>query len=340
MGGLGMYDHSGVQGTKGRNQSRHAVHEFARTHYHSTLFRYTAVSWRPVGLELPGVDLSVTGYVDFAEAAARTKELRLFSKTAILVSKQLSCPAEAAWLLSNSTSCAGRFLCWRGGIIGRFRMGNAAFRDSLRRRLLFPPTRIQTRAAQGCGCRHDVAAHPTHLLDCGAKNTFYYDKRHHDVSNQLAHLLRSSINQHHVDREFNPDGRRADLVVDTGGCIYIIDVSITNPSCRTTLEHGSDRTSDVGARLRETSKRASYARIPSLRLAPYTNHQFVPFIVEATGRLGPSALEFLNGALDSEDDSHARSYFLSAISACIALYNSLMISGATRKLSSFEHVGI
>ncbi|KAJ1438556.1 hypothetical protein B484DRAFT_392228, partial [Ochromonadaceae sp. CCMP2298] len=64
---------------------------------------------------------------------------------------------------------------------------------------------------------------------------------------------------------------------------------------------------------------------------------FVPFIVEATGRLGPSALEFLNGALDSEDDSHARSYFLSAISACIALYNSLMISGATRKLSSFEH---
>ncbi|KAJ1421132.1 hypothetical protein B484DRAFT_125267 [Ochromonadaceae sp. CCMP2298] len=82
-------------------------------------------------------------------------------------------------------------------------MGNAAFRDSLRRRLLFPPTRIQTRAAQGCGCRHDVAAHPTHLLDCGAKNTFYYDKRHHDVSNQLAHLLRSSINQHHVDREVN-----------------------------------------------------------------------------------------------------------------------------------------
>ncbi|KAJ1382606.1 hypothetical protein B484DRAFT_411411 [Ochromonadaceae sp. CCMP2298] len=103
--------------------------------------------------------------------------------------------------------------------------------------LLFPPTRIQTRAAQG-----------------GAKNTFYYDKRHHDVSNQLAHLLRSSINQHHVDREVNltrgnPDGRRADLVVDTGGCIYIIDVSITNPSCRTTLEHGSDRTNDVGARL-------------------------------------------------------------------------------------------
>jgi hypothetical protein len=340
-----MYDHSGVQGMKGRNQSRHSAHEYARTHYHSTLFRFTAESWRPVGLELPGVERSVTGYVALNEAAARVKELRLFSKTAILVAKQQTCPAEAAWFISNSTSCTGRFLCWRGGIIGRFRMGNAAYRDSLRRRLLFPPTRIQVRAAQGCGCHQDSAAHPTHLLDCSAKNTFYYDKRHHDVCNQLAHLLCSSTNQHHVDREVNletgnPDGRRADLVVDSGGCIYIIDVCITNPSCRTTLVHGSDRTQDVGAGLRETSKRASYARIPSLHQDPYIGHEFVPFVVEATGRLGPSALEFLKSSLDSEEDAHARLYFLSATSACIALFNSLMISGATRKLSSYEQVGI
>ena len=56
----------------------------------------------------------------------------------------------------------------------------------------------------------------------------------------------------------------------------------------------------------------------------------MPFAVEATGRLGPAASSFVDKI--TRNNTMARSYFLSAMSACIALNNSRMYGDARHRL--------
>jgi hypothetical protein len=60
-----------------------------------------------------------------------------------------------------------------------------------------------------------------------------------------------------------------------------------------------------------------------------------PFVVESTGRLAPSALKFLK-EVKSEFDSLHLTNFVTTVSACCAVYTSLMVANARRRLHERE----
>jgi hypothetical protein len=85
---------------------------------------------------------------------------------------------------------------------------------------------------------------------------------------------------------------RADLVIVLGTRTYTIDVSVTNPSSVSSLALHSASTPDRAASVREDEKSQKYRHLPGMGVVGDKN--FTPFVIETTGRLGPSALAFLN----------------------------------------------
>lgn len=205
-------------------------------------------------------------------------------------------------------------------------MDNKAFVEALRLRLLSPQGAAQTGLQRAHRCRRrvvDVAEEWFHLLDC-ASNQRLFRQRHDQVCGLLTRLLSTCLTgpvQREVDLR-NADGRvvRADIVAWDGGRCYVIDVAISNPACRTYVRALSDEFADRAAVRREQTKRARYAGVPGL----LEGGGFVPFVLEATGRLGPAARNFLDIVVG--DHTLARSYFMSATSACITQYNSWMVA--------------
>jgi len=108
--------------------------------------------------------------------------------------------------------------------------------------------------------------------------------------------------------------------------IYAIDVSIVNPAkssaCHSHVLPESDATS-VAA---EAAKTKSFAAVVSDDIV----RGFVPFVVEATGRLGPAASMFV--AKFSKGDTLKRTYFLNCLAACLARYNSGAYADARARL--------
>ena len=76
---------------------------------------------------------------------------------------------------------------------------------------------------------------------------------------------------------------RADILTRT----EVIDVAIVDPCAQTYLTQGSHRVYDVASDSRTTAKRARWTSMGGV-----PNREFVPFVIETTGRLGKSAMEF------------------------------------------------
>ncbi len=129
---------------------------------------------------------------------------------------------------------------------------------------------------------------------------------------------------------------RADLLVQTDNALYTIDVSFVSPACRSCLRDRTDRYAGRAAKKREEKKRTKYGGLPGL--GPGGAYGFTPFVVEATGRLGAAARTFIEDIAGKENSYHL-SNFYNAMSAMTALYNSLMLKGARRKLHSLEDLG-
>ncbi len=81
--------------------------------------------------------------------------------------------------------------------------------------------------------------------------------------------------------------------------------------------------SSVALQQREAAKRALYRAGPLGRLADDPSC-FVPFVVEATGRLGPAANETINSLLRNSKRSWVRSAFVAQLGAIIIRCNALM----------------
>jgi hypothetical protein len=129
---------------------------------------------------------------------------------------------------------------------------------------------------------------------------------------------------------------RADIWVTTESQVFSIDVSFVNPACRSCLRRRTDRYAGRAAKMREEKKRQKYGGLPGMAQGgPYG---FTPFVIEATGRLGACARNFIRN-LAREEDTYTVSNFYNALSSMTALYNSLMLKGARRKLHSLEDLG-
>jgi len=120
-------------------------------------------------------------------------------------------------------------------------------------------------------------------------------KRHDHLRDVLASALRRMFGPHTVQVEpaMGPGLRRPDIILTLGGTrTFLIDVAVANPVAQQYLNRNSDRVVLAAASDFETRKRRQYElTLQALNLQPSA---LVPFVVEATGRFGDAAMEFLD----------------------------------------------
>jgi len=192
--------------------------------------------------------------------------------------------------------------------------------------------------AEDMRCRTcDVAlgTDPLHPLNCDGLKV-QRNNRHDRLRDAFAQLLRMSYPDAEVSTEKVVEGLpriggtddgtgrcrvRADVYMRDGPTVTIFDVAIVNPSARSYIEKGSDENPDIAARHREELKRQAFYE----RFGPDTQINFVPFVVEATGRMGPAAVAYYDRYIAANTETWKGQQFLAKMSSIIALWNSRMI---------------
>jgi len=91
---------------------------------------------------------------------------------------------------------------------------------------------------------------------------------------------------------------KADIFCPFPTRTFIVDIAIVDPSAPSYIcMVNSHQVSDAAARERERVK------ITDFNAASIDGVQFVPFVVEATGRLGPAAMDFLKLIIHRDQDA-------------------------------------
>jgi len=170
-----------------------------------------------------------------------------------------------------------------------------------------------------------------HGLNCrlgsGARTT-----RHDACRDALAQALQRLFGPRAVLREprLGPGLKEPDLSLATAAGVIHLDVSIVNPAADLYVAAHSDTVIQAAATLGEQNKRAQYQH--TLRTLGLRDDVFVPFVIEATGRLGPSALAFLDhvttlpGLRGHVDVAQTLKFLVGAITASIHRGNSLSMA--------------
>jgi len=231
----------------------------------------------------------------------------------------------AAWLLSGSSIGTAKWLTWQGGLEGRFRFGQEEFVEALRLRLLvdpFPPSG-DLLCSHCAEVRYAVA--PLHALEC-ARLKPARKWRHDRVRDHLRKALENVFPlatiraEHTVHGSIQGTSLRADIHMALGSQVFVFDVAIVDPAAPSYLAMESYKKEDVAALHREKAKRDGWEAIGGVEGAT-----FIPFVVEATGRMGPCALDYFNSNIVSEDGPHVAKTFLKKLSCTISRLNARMI---------------
>jgi hypothetical protein len=125
-----------------------------------------------------------------------------------------------------------------------------------------------------------------------------------------------------------PSASRGDIRLMTGETVHILDVSVVNPACDKHIAAGSDTSGSRAADAKARAKRLKYQReLTAMGLQP---NALVPFVVEATGRLGTDAEDFitklatLGGARDTVDITSTVKFLKDRIRSCVLRHNGIM----------------
>ena len=114
-----------------------------------------------------------------------------------------------------------------------------------------------------------------------------------------------------------------------GRVVYAFDVTVAEPAAPTYVAAGSAVAPDVAAMEREKDKWARYKTHYGEEGA--VGVTFVPFAVEATGRVGPNALDFLNATMGVSHQGPLE-LFYKRMSAEVARWNSRMVQSARNRI--------
>jgi hypothetical protein len=164
---------------------------------------------------------------------------------------------------------------------------------------------------------------PLHCLDCYLSRDFI-NKRHNLVRNILIEFIRKACRGALVESEPNVEGysTRPDIQIFRGGRTTYIDVVISNPSCPTHITNNhSDTITDAANLDKERFKTNHYRN---------WNVPVIPFAIEATGRLGPSALKYISSI--TKHMGKGKAFYLQEIQCAIAKLNGQMFSKFIRGL--------
>lgn len=243
-----------------------------------------------------------------------------------------------AWFRSSEFRGSGRFLSGLGGFLtGVFQFtSDDHYRMAIRMRCLVdPPIPMEGPCPL---CRNLVAPANVafHLLDC-SHGQWFFTNRHHAVRDVLFDLLadlghkpqrevvvspavqepqtpeQSSIDSGEMDQSL-----RADIVFSEPGARVptLIDVMVTDPAAQSYRHLHPHETADAVAKYQEERKEAKYNTVNGL-------HRVAPFVVEATGRLGPKAAEWLRYITDK--NHYQRTVVKARITARIAYFVTLQM---------------
>jgi hypothetical protein len=172
--------------------------------------------------------------------------------------------------------------------------------------------------------------HPLHCLGC----KWNVKSRHDGVAMCLRDMLCKVYGEGSVVREVPlHDGAGSTVVADLqlsvpGGVTKWFDVSIVSPACNTYLLMGSNVEPLTAARSQEAEKRRKYA--PVIAAMESTEEQFIPFVLEASGRLGEAAKAFLLRLVNDVGEDRKRqvqdiiSFQMRRIQTVIARQNACM----------------
>jgi hypothetical protein len=213
------------------------------------------------------------------------------------------------------------------------RIQSPQFVEALRLRLLMQPLHPMEVFGKTwnckCGRRVDLDVDPRHLLDCESGG-WYITRRHDDVRDLLCDTIRrirpeATITLEPVLTQGLGNPRRGDIKVILGNRIRVIDVAICDPSAACYRDYGSIREDGAAAKQKERQKEAKYADIPDL----LNTDAFVPFVVEATGRIGPKAFAFLEQLMGPNNTADLTSFTIQ-VGAVVNRFNGRQV-GALRQ---------
>ena len=236
---------------------------------------------------------------------------------------------EAAWFLSQSQRSTGRFMNWCGGPDGRFRFTDDEFVAAFRIRALMDPYPDMGRWNCDACRKQSVTSH--HPLSCEA-NSGSRTWRHEVIKDLTAKVFGDSLPGSVVRKEA-PLGvvdnreQRGDIVLQYKGQTFIIDVCITDPTAAVYRDKGSYHTPDVAAMERELLKVKRFEYVygdNGSALPNSTTTKFIPFVFEATGRMGPAAREFFHKTLDEKCWDN-KEEFLQKVNSTLWRWNARMI---------------
>ena len=350
MSGLGISRLGGTRGTVGNLAARNNTYDFVVSHeslHHLVSGMDQWIGYSPqlnadeeqVADEVDGaMELSEDERAAYCLPQTMSKESAINRRTwgqlhARLTSEERD--HNAAWLMSGAAPGTGDWLMWRGGRNGRFRFEPDEFIESLRLRLLLAP--FSNIGPFSCMLCHDVLLRdvPLHLLDCNKLNGKRI-QRHNRVRDALAALVRKIHPEGKVTVEApirgNSGGHvRADVLLDIGGVQVAWDVAIVNPSAPTYVRLQSHIAPDIAAKDREKIKRDQFSRF----VQDPAGITLIPFVIEATGRLGPAASTYMRTI--GEKFGFARREFVGRMSAAIARFNARMIMLQRNELLGYQN---
>jgi hypothetical protein len=237
----------------------------------------------------------------FKNASAKQAEL-YHTSLATLPSSQQS----AAWFLSSSISSSA-FITSTTGIDSDKYFPSSDFICAVRAFLGYGHTNVLSTVPKACClCAMLVTAssEPLHCLTCNV-HAGSWTYRHNEIRDCFVRLLRKIYPHNMITCEAlvgktapNAHGITGDIFSDVtlvlGAETLIIDFAVVSPGGAMYLQYPvrSATTQDAASLHKEASKRRHYAAVAPPHTPP--PNAVIPFVLKASGRLGPSALGFLH----------------------------------------------
>jgi hypothetical protein len=267
------------------------------------------------------------------------------SMDAIIYEKVLTrCPFPSVkkWFQSGCSVGTTRWI-WLG--CNKFevlRIDEEAYRDALMLRLLIPFYYKNQATIRQCAC----GAYQTedefgyHSLSCP---TMRSSKWRHDLIKEAvkAFLLRCRVQEVTLEAPLTATSPlRIDLKYIDRGVTKYIDVSVINPTSRS-YDRNMQIEMEPGnpSLIQEKEKMKKYVK----RELGVTDSNFIPFVIEATGRFGPKAVHLIDDIcrITTEADKRlqaARNFFLQRLQVLLILGNSRHIQEYRKTSTSSQRV--
>lgn len=210
----------------------------------------------------------------------------------------------AAWFLSSSVSSTS-FISSTTGIDAAGYFPSADFVCAVRAFLGYGHSNALSQVPTRCSCNRNVcpSTEPLHAAHC-TTNRAIFTHRHNDIRDCFGRLLRKMFPNNLVTMEKTigktaPDVLGvahdviADITLDLGPEIIVIDFAVVSPGAALYMDYPTESpvNQDGAATNMERKKRTKYRNVAPPSTPPSAS--VIPFVIEASGRLGPAAISFL-----------------------------------------------